>query len=123
MGGMVAQEMQPMLLGPIPERYEPVIELQRELYEAGLGYMTPGREFADMIDFVNGYGDTRGMKTDILMHGRGYGDDGPLLTPIGSRREQPRRARSSRGTCGSGSRRRSARMARRRFSWGGCVLK
>ena len=32
--------------------------------------------------FANaGFGAKRGMKTDILMHGRGAGDDGPLLTP------------------------------------------
>lgn len=119
-GGMVAQEMQPILLGAIPERYRGVIELQRELYYAGLEYMTPGREFGDMIDFVNGYGAKRGMKTSILMHGRGCGDDGPLLTPT-DRGDSSRDVRvesnnvwvwkpTAVGSDGTS------------FSWGGCVL-
>src|SRR4030095_9379901 len=33
------------------------------------------------MDFVNGFGEKRGLKSQLLMHGRGYGDDGPLFTP------------------------------------------
>ena len=80
-GAQVAQEDQPILLGPIPDAWRPVIDLQREVFEAGLERMKPGTTFAELIDFVNGYGARRGMKTLILMHGRGAGDDGPLLTP------------------------------------------
>jgi Xaa-Pro dipeptidase len=80
-GGMVAQEDQPIILGPIPEDWKPVIQLQAELYEAGLERMKPGTSFGDFIDFVNGFGATRGMKSLTLLHGRGMGNDGPLLTP------------------------------------------
>ena len=80
-GGMVAQEDQPILLGPIPEAWKPVIELQREVFEAGLEFMKPGMSFSELIDFINEFGRKRGMKTLILMHGRGMGNDGPLLTP------------------------------------------
>ena len=80
-GVQVAQEDQPILLGPIPDAWRPVIDLQREVFEAGLERMKPGTTFGELIDFVNGYGARRGMKTLILMHGRGAGDDGPLLTP------------------------------------------
>ena len=80
-GGMVAQEDQPILLGPTPDAWKPVIELQREVFEAGLERMRLGMSFADFIDFVNGFGEKRGMKTLTLLHGRGMGDDGPLLTP------------------------------------------
>ena len=55
-GAQMAQEDQPVLLGPIPDAWRPVIDLQREVFEAGLNYMTPGRSFEDMIDFVNGFG-------------------------------------------------------------------
>jgi Xaa-Pro aminopeptidase len=79
-GGMVSQEDQPILLGPIPEEWKPVIELQREVFHAGLDRMRPGVALGDFIDFINGFGDQRGMKTFITMHGRGIGDDGPLLT-------------------------------------------
>ncbi len=119
-GGMVAQEMQPVLLGPLPEHYRPVIELQREVYQAGLAYMTPGREFADMIDFVNGYGARRGMKTEILMHGRGYGDDGPLLTPS-DRGENSRDVRIEQGNVWVWKPTAFSADGRTSFSWGGCV--
>jgi Xaa-Pro dipeptidase len=80
-GGLVAQEDQPVLLGPIPEEWKPVIALHRELYEAGLERMRPGTLCGDFMDFVNGFGKQRGMDSDLLMHGRGTGNDGPLVTP------------------------------------------
>jgi Xaa-Pro dipeptidase len=118
---MVAQEIQPVLLGPSPERYKPLIELQREVYFAGLEYMTPGREFADMIDFVNGYGAARGMKTEILMHGRGYGDDGPLLTP-NDRGENSRDVRIEQGNVWVWKPTATSADGKTSFSWGDCVL-
>jgi Xaa-Pro dipeptidase len=57
-GGLIAQEQQPIFLGPMP-----------------------GQPFAEFMDFVNGFGEKRGAKSIMLMHGRGYGDDGPLFTP------------------------------------------
>jgi Xaa-Pro dipeptidase len=80
-GGLIAQEMQPILLGRVPDELKPVIEAQRDLFNAGLAYMKPGTLFGDLIDYANGFGAKYGMKATILMHGRGYGNDGPLLTP------------------------------------------
>ncbi len=80
-GGLIAQEQQPILLGPIPDSWKPAIELQKELYYTGLEYLTPGRPFAEFMDMINTFGEKRGMKSQLLMHGRGYGDDGPLFTP------------------------------------------
>ncbi len=80
-GGQHAQEDQPILLGPIPDEWRRVVDLQREVFEAGLALMRPGTSIGELIDFVNGYGEKHGGKTLILMHGRGYGDDGPLLSP------------------------------------------
>jgi Xaa-Pro dipeptidase len=80
-GGLIAQEQQPIYLGVIPEAWQPAIELQRDIYYAGLEFLTPGRPFAEFMDLINGFGEKRGMKSQLLMHGRGYGDDGPLFTP------------------------------------------
>src|ERR671924_616282 len=80
-GGLIAQEQQPIFLGPIPDSWKPAIELQRDLYFAALEHLIPGRPFAEFMDFINTFGEKRGMKSLILMHGRGYGDDGPLFTP------------------------------------------
>jgi Xaa-Pro aminopeptidase len=80
-GGLIAQEQQPIFLGPIPDAWKPAFELQRDMYYAGLEHLTPGRPFAEFMDVINGFGAKRGMKSQLLMHGRGYGDDGPLFTP------------------------------------------
>lgn len=80
-GGLIAQEVQPVLLGPIPDAWRPVIDLHQELFFAGLERMRPGSVFAEFIDFIRGFGAQRGLGSDNLMHGRGYGNDGPLLTP------------------------------------------
>ncbi len=80
-GGLIAQEQQPILLGPIPDTWKPAIDAQRDLYYAALERLTPGSAFGDFMDFVNSFGEKRGVKSLLLMHGRGYGDDGPLFTP------------------------------------------
>jgi Xaa-Pro dipeptidase len=80
-GGLIAQEQQPIYLGAIPDAWKPAIDLQREMYYAGLEHLIPGRPFAEFMDLINGFGEKRGMKSQLLMHGRGYGDDGPLFTP------------------------------------------
>jgi len=66
-GGLVAQEQQPILLGTIPDEWQPAIELQRDLYLAGLDFIKPGRRFGELLDFANGFGAKRGMKTLTLM--------------------------------------------------------
>jgi Xaa-Pro dipeptidase len=80
-GGLIAQEQQAILVGKIPEELKPVIELQRDVFLAGLEYMKPGVLIGELTRFVNDFGKQRGMRTIITMHGRGYGNDGPLLTP------------------------------------------
>ena len=42
MGAQLTQVCQPILLGQIPEEWKPVIELQKEVYEAGLALIKPG---------------------------------------------------------------------------------
>src|SRR5713226_762929 len=80
-GGLIAQEQQPIFLGPIPDAWKPAIEAQRDLYYAALERLKPDIPFAELMDFVNSFGEKRGLKSLMLMHGRGYGDDGPLFTP------------------------------------------
>lgn len=119
--GQVAQEDQPILLGPIPTELQAVVELQREVFEAGLEAMKPGTRFGEFIDFINGYGESRGMKTLTLMHGRGYGDDGPLLTPraLG---ENVRELRIERGNAWVWKPYGMSADGRISFVWGGDVV-
>lgn len=120
-GGLIAQEQQPILLGPIPDAWKPAIELQRDMYYGGLEYLTPGRTFADFMDLINGFGAKRGLKSQLLMHGRGYGDDGPLFTPQ-NRGARNREVRIEKGNVFIVKP--IAHSADGSFdtSWGGCVL-
>jgi hypothetical protein len=120
-GGLIAQEQQPMILGAIPDDWKPAIDLQREMYYAALEYLTPGRPFAELMDLINSFGEKRGMRSQLLMHGRGYGDDGPLFTP------QNRGMRNREVAIEKGSVfivKPIAHSADGKFdtSWGGCVL-
>lgn len=83
--------------------------------------MKPGTLFGDFADFVNGFGRKRGMKTLTLMHGRGYGDDGPLLTPQ-DRGERVRDVRMEKGNVFVWKPVALSADARFQFVWGGSVL-
>jgi Xaa-Pro dipeptidase len=80
-GHQLAQEDQPILLGPVPEDWKPLIDLQRELWTESLAQLRPGTTFGEVLDFVNGWGPARGMKSGVTAHGRGLGNEGPIITP------------------------------------------
>jgi Xaa-Pro aminopeptidase len=80
MGAQLTQVCQPVVLGKIPEDWQPVIALQREIYEAGLQLIKPGVTFGALEDRVSGLAAKNGMKATMQLHGCGYGDDGPLFT-------------------------------------------
>lgn len=79
-GAQLTQVCQPILLGKIPDSWKPVIELHKEVYEAGMSVIKPGTTFGALKDLVDGAGTKRGMKTVMQLHGCGYGDDGPLFS-------------------------------------------
>ena len=76
----LTQASQPIVLGRVPEAWKAVIELHREIYEAGLARIKPGETFGTLIDLASALGAKRGMKAVARLHGCGYGDDGPLVT-------------------------------------------
>ena len=119
-GGQVAQEDQPVLLGRVPAEWEPAIELQREVFEAGLSAMKPGTSFGELIDLTNGFA-RDGMRTEILMHGRGMGDDGPLLTPR-SKGEEIRSLLLEEGNAWVWKPTVTSEDGRIAFTWGGDVV-
>lgn len=119
-GAQLVQESQPILLGRIPDKWQAVIELQKEVFEAGLEIMKPGTLFGDFVDLANRFGDKRGMKTSVLMHGCGYGDDGPSLTPR-SHGERVRDLRMEKGNFWVWKPVAQSADERINFVWGGCV--
>jgi Xaa-Pro dipeptidase len=80
-GGQLAQEDQPILLGPVPDELKPLIELQRQLWHESLAEFRPGRTFGDILKFIAEFGPRHGVKTSVTAHGRGLGNEGPIITP------------------------------------------
>jgi Xaa-Pro aminopeptidase len=120
-GAQLTQICQPILLGKVPEGWKTVIDLQREVYEAGLAMIKPGVTFGALAEYINGLGAKRALKTVMQLHGCGYGDDGPLFGD----RAQGQRARDLPMTAGNVFIWRPVAMSadeKIRFSWGGPAL-
>jgi len=79
-GAQTTQVSQPILLGKVPEIWQPIIALQREVYETGLSTIKPGTTFGALRDLINGLGGKHGSETALQLAGCGYGDDGPLCS-------------------------------------------
>ncbi len=80
-GGIFAQEVQPILVGPIPEAWAVAVDVQREAFEAGLEKMAPGLTYLELVDHVrNTVRPPAGYRVIVIMHGQGTGEDGPLIT-------------------------------------------
>jgi Xaa-Pro aminopeptidase len=119
-GMQMAQEDQPILLGAIPEAWQAAIDLQREAFEAGLAAMRPGTTFGEFMDRIGGF--KRGdLHTSVLLHGRGVGDDGPLITPR-ARGEAVRDLRMEQGNAWVWKPTVSSADGRIAFTWGGDVV-
>jgi len=121
LGAQLTQVCQPILLGKVPEDWKPVIELQKEVYDAGLEMIKSGTTFGALTDFVNGFGSKRKMKTVIQMEGCGYGDDGPLFTAK-SQGNQARDLRIEEGNTFVWKPMAISADERIQFAWGGPVL-
>ena len=77
-------------------------------------------QFGELIDLTNGF--TRdGMTTEILMHGRGMGDDGPLLTPR-SKGDEIRSLLLEKGNTWVWKPTVTSQDGRIAFTWGGDVV-
>ena len=122
-GNQVAQEDQPVLLGPVPDDWKAVVDLQAEVFQAGLERMKPGTSFGEFIDFTNNFGNKTGgrLKTLVLLHGRGLGDDGPLLTPR-ARGEAIRDVRFEKGNAWVWKPYAMTADSRIEYVWGGDVV-
>jgi Xaa-Pro aminopeptidase len=121
LGAQLTQVCQPILLGKIPDEWKPVIELQEEVYEAGLALIKPGSTLGALKEFVNTFGAKRKMKTVIQMHGCGYGDDGPVLAPK-SRPNDLRDLRIEKGNAFVWKPIAMTADERIQFAWGGPVI-
>src|SRR5262249_32499856 len=78
-GTQIAEEDQGILLGEIPDTWRPVAERQKEVYETGLKLLKSGTPCAELFAFGKSVAKKDGLTTNILLAGRGAGDDGPVI--------------------------------------------
>lgn len=79
-GGYIAQIDETFSIGPAPDLLKEGMQLAWEAFNRVFERMKPGVRVVDLMEAgrVTGLGGR--AVTSLLMHGRGLGDDGPLLT-------------------------------------------
>ncbi len=79
-GGYIAQALQPIALGPRPRELERMFDATRVIFEKMLRFLKPGITFGEVVAFYQGEVRAAGYEPgDALMHGRGLGEDAPML--------------------------------------------
>jgi Xaa-Pro aminopeptidase len=86
--GYRSQAVQPVFVGEANPVHRELMKVQREVYEAVQNKLKPGvtvRELAELTDLVGHKaapksGPAAGAISQLTMHGRGAGDDGPIIT-------------------------------------------
>jgi Xaa-Pro dipeptidase len=86
--GYRAQAVQPVFVGAIDPVHQELFKVQKEVFDEVLQLLKPGitvRELAEKTEAIGrraapASGAAAGAKTKLTMHGRGAGDDGPIIT-------------------------------------------
>lgn len=79
-GGYIAQALQPLSLGPRPKELEKIFDLTKEVFEKMLRLLKPGVTFGEIVAFYQDAIEAEGYAPgSVLMHGRGLGEDAPML--------------------------------------------
>lgn len=85
-GGYIAQIDQTLIIGQPPAALIEGMKLAGEAFDRVLHKMAPGVTMGELIEAATLGGLSGRLQTGLGMHGRGTGDDGPLLI---SRRQPP----------------------------------
>ncbi len=85
--GYQGQVAQPMVIGEPDARALEVFDRNVAAFDAGLAAMRPGRRWGDVFDAVAAAIGHVDGEMFTLLHGRGLGNDGPLVIPDGAPRE------------------------------------
>jgi Xaa-Pro aminopeptidase len=120
-GTQIAEEDQAILLGKIPEAWKPLIERQREVFESGMKLLKPGTSCGAFVDFAKSVVEKNGVKTEILLSGRGAGDDGPVIGPKTSA-DEVRGLVIEKNTLWLWRPTVAGADGKNRFAWGGTIL-
>lgn len=78
--GYCAQQDQPLFLGPLPPQVPDMFRYQMDAVEAAMEVLSPGHTFQEVIDAARGASkNSDKYVTNLTLHGRGLGDDWPLI--------------------------------------------
>ena len=90
--GYIAQALQPISLGPRPKDLEKIFDATKIIFDAMLKFLKPGLTFGAAAKFYQDQVRAAGYEPDgALMHGRGLGEDAPMLW--GARSDFPEKDR------------------------------
>ena len=90
--GYIAQALQPISLGPRPKDLEKIFDATKVIFDAMLKFLKPGLTFGAAAKFYQDQVRAAGYEPDgALMHGRGLGEDAPMLW--GARSDFPEKDR------------------------------
>ncbi|HTI87023.1 MAG TPA: M24 family metallopeptidase [Alphaproteobacteria bacterium] len=86
--GYRSQAVQPVFVAEADPVHKELIKVQREVFEAVRAQLKPGvtvRELSELAEATGRKaspksGPAAGCSADLTMHGRGQGDDGPIIT-------------------------------------------
>src|SRR3954470_11764749 len=86
--GYRSQAVQPVFVGEIDPVHQELFKVQKEVFDEVLLLLKPGitvRELAEKTEAIGrraapSSGHAANAKTKLTMHGRGAGDDGPIIT-------------------------------------------
>jgi Xaa-Pro dipeptidase len=69
------------VIGPPTARAREIFDRNAAAFDAALAAMRPGRRWGDVFAAASSVVDGAGGRMFTLLHGRGLGNDGPLLIP------------------------------------------
>jgi Xaa-Pro aminopeptidase len=86
--GYRSQAVQPVFIEQVDPVHAELIKVQREVFELTREQLRPGISVKELSEFaaaagkkaIPTNGPAAGAKTKLTMHGRGAGDDGPIIT-------------------------------------------
>ena len=77
--GYQSQRVQPAILGEAPAALLNAMDKHRLVFEAARAQLKPGVAFGEVAELVDRISEEQGCQVRLTMHGRGLGEDRPLL--------------------------------------------
>jgi Xaa-Pro aminopeptidase len=84
--GYQAQAAQPLVIGEPNSQAQEIFEINARAFDRACAVLKPGATWGEVEDEVTAIAHGTPYEINLLLHGRGLGNDGPLLIPAGPAR-------------------------------------